>query len=118
MSGLACVSSVDACRWLQEYKLEEVTDKQDFSNRGIMYLCSFVTEGLEGRQPRQDTIQVRAAQEKTSWIDCLLYNFCLYLVISLCILRVSSPNRGRKLISLFTGQLLPCTLHHDLCSFL
>jgi uncharacterized protein (UPF0335 family) len=40
-----------------EYKLEEVTDKQDFSNRGIMYLCSFVTEGLEGRQPRQDTIQ-------------------------------------------------------------
>eukprot|EP00243_Klebsormidium_subtile_P000642 TRINITY_DN1108_c0_g1_i1.p1 TRINITY_DN1108_c0_g1~~TRINITY_DN1108_c0_g1_i1.p1 ORF type:complete len:330 (-),score=36.11 TRINITY_DN1108_c0_g1_i1:195-1184(-) len=40
-----------------EYKLEEVTDKQDFSNRGIMYLCSFVTEGIEGRQPRQETIQ-------------------------------------------------------------
>lgn len=43
---------------VQEYKLEEVTDKQDFSNRGIMYLCSFVTEGIEGRQPRQETIQV------------------------------------------------------------
>lgn len=49
---------------MQEYKLEEVTDKQDFSNRGIMYLCNFVTEGLEGRQPRPDTIQVRAAEKQ------------------------------------------------------
>eukprot|EP00244_Chara_vulgaris_P012320 TRINITY_DN641_c0_g1_i1.p1 TRINITY_DN641_c0_g1~~TRINITY_DN641_c0_g1_i1.p1 ORF type:complete len:324 (+),score=39.19 TRINITY_DN641_c0_g1_i1:420-1391(+) len=40
-----------------ELKLDEVTGKQDFANKGIVFLCSFVSQGLEGGNYRPDTIQ-------------------------------------------------------------
>ncbi|GBG80698.1 hypothetical protein CBR_g31155 [Chara braunii] len=40
-----------------ELKLDEVTGKQDFANKGIVFLCSFVSQGLEGGNYRPETIQ-------------------------------------------------------------